>query len=124
MRMATVAWILALALMVCVACDLAGPETVPKDPGTVVARVTDESGAPLAGVWVYVHDIPNSVRTTFTIGVATNASGTATIDVIPAGHRRVEVKPPQGYLVPDMVPVDVAGRQTVTVTFTLKRSSA
>ena len=41
MRMAVIAWILALALMVCVACDLTGPGSVPRDPGTVVALVTE-----------------------------------------------------------------------------------
>src|SRR5262245_37375333 len=59
MRMAILVWILALAMIGSIACDMAGPETVPQDPGTVIGRVTDQSGAPLSNVWVYVHDIPN-----------------------------------------------------------------
>lgn len=124
MRMAVVAWMLALALIGCVACDLAGPELAPppKDPGSVVAHVTDGSGAAMGDVWVYVHDIPNSVGSTFTIGVPTNTSGLARIDAIPAGRRRVEVKPPAGYTVPDMIPIDVVKGDSVTVSFVLSRT--
>lgn len=124
MRMAVFAWIIALALIVCVACDLAGPDSVPVDPGTVVARVTDESGAPMRDVWVYVHDIPNRVGSTYTVGVPTNGSGTARIDSIPAGRRRVDVKPPAGYAPPDAVLLDVIEGQDVSVELTLKRNSA
>lgn len=121
MRMVIVAWIVAVALIGCVACDLAGPETVPKDPGTVVAIVTDESGAAMRDVWVYVHDIPNHVGTTYTVGVPTNGSGVAKIDAIPAGQRRVDVKPPAGYAAPDAVSVDVVKSAAVTVRFRLTR---
>ena len=121
--MAVVAVIVALALIVCVACDLAGPETVPKDPGTVLATVTDDSGAPLARVWVYVHDIPNPVGSTYSVGVPTNAFGTSRIDVIPAGPRRVEVKPPPGYAAPKAVTVEVVKDVAVSVAFTLTRES-
>ena len=37
--MVILAWTLALTLIVCVACDVAGPETVPKDPGTAIDLV-------------------------------------------------------------------------------------
>ena len=126
MRMVIVTWILALALMACVACDLAGPETVPVDPGTVVAHVSDRSGAPLRDVWVYVHGIPNGAGTTFSVGVPTNASGTARIDAIPAGRRRVEVKPPPGYAAPDAASfeVDVVKGQIVAITLTLEKTPA
>ena len=129
MRMVVITWILALALMACVACDLAGPETVPVDPGTVVAQVSDRSGAPLRDVWVYVHDIPNSLGSTFSVGVPTDARGTARIDAIPAGRRRVEVKPPAGYAAPGAASFDVdvdviSGGQVVTITLTLEKISA
>jgi hypothetical protein len=123
MRMTVVTVIVALALIVCVACELAGPETVPKNPGTVIARVADDSGAPLARVWVYVHDIPNAVGSTFSVGVPTNASGTSRIEAIPAGRRRVEVKPPPGYAAPEAVAVDVVKGVAVTVAFALTRGS-
>ena len=122
MRMAVVTWIFTLALIVCVACDLAGPETVPVDPGTVVAAVSDQSGAPLRDVWVYVHDIPNSVGTTFSVGVASNAGGIARIDWVPAGTRRVEVKPPPGYTAStSVVTVEVVKGAQVPVAFVLAR---
>jgi len=124
MRMTLVMAILAIALIVCVACDLAGPETVPKDPGTVMASVTDEAGAPLERVWVYVHDLPNAVGSTYSVGTPTNAFGTSRIEAIPAGRRRVEVKPPPGYAAPAITTIDVLKSQAVTVAFVLKRTSA
>ena len=98
MRMAVLAWLLVVALAASVACDLGedvGPG--PDNPGTVVARVTEESGAPLRDVWVYVHDVPNHVGSTYSIGVPTDAGGRAVINAVTAGSRRVEVKPPSGY---------------------------
>ena len=124
MRMTLVTMLVAMALIVCVACELAGPETVPKDPGTVIATVTDESGAPLARVWVYVHDIPNAVGSTYTVGVPTNAFGTSRIDVIPAGPRRIDVKPPPGYAAPKAVTVEVVKGVAVSVAFALTRESS
>ena len=78
-----------VALVVCAGCDGCGnygPETIPKDPGTVVVTVVDQSGAGMRDVWVYVHDIPNSVGSTFSRGRATNAAGVAEILAIPAGQ--------------------------------------
>ena len=125
MRMTLVAAILAIALIISVACDLelAGPDTVPKDPGTVMASVTDDTGAPLARVWVYVHDLPNAVGSTFSVGVPTNAYGTSRIEAIPAGRRRVEVKPPPGYAAPAVTTIDVVKSEAVTVAFVLKPSA-
>jgi hypothetical protein len=112
----------AAALVVCAGCDGCGnygPETIPKDPGTVVVTVVDQSGAGMRDVWVYVHDIPNSVGSTFSRGRATNAAGLAEILAIPAGRRRVEVKPPLGYTAPEIAAVDVVKGQAVSVAFRL-----
>jgi hypothetical protein len=114
-----------VALVVCAGCDGCGrygPDTVPKDPGTVVAIVVDQSGAGLRDVWVYVHDIPNSVGSTFSRGRATDAAGAAEIIAIPAGRRRVEVKAPAGYAAPDIVAVDVVKGQSVSVAFRLTKN--
>jgi len=111
-----------LMLLACAGCDgcgTYGPDTIPKDPGTVVVRITDQSGAPIGSVWVYVHDIPNSVGSTFSRGRATNAAGVAEITSIPAGRRRVEVKPPNGYAVQEIVTVDVVKGESITVPFVL-----
>lgn len=123
MRMTVVAWILAFALIVTVACDLAGPDTVPTNPGTVIANVSDSAGAPVAGVWVYVNDIPNAVGSTFSVSVQTGASGIARIAAIPAGERRVEAKPPPGYTGDALIKsVEVQGGRSVTVAFVLIRN--
>ena len=115
----------AVALVVCAGCDGCGnygPGSIPKDPGTVVATVVDESGAALRDVWVYVHDIPNSVGSTFSRGRATDAAGNATLIGIPAGPRRVEVKPPGGYTAVEIVSVDVIKGQSVSVPFRLTKN--
>ena len=120
LRIASV--LLLLACAGCDGCENYGPETIPKDPGTVVARVTDQSGAPISGVWVYVHDIPNSVGGTFSRGRATDASGVAAIIGIPAGRLRVEVKPPNGYAAPEILTVDVVKGQSSSVVFALAKA--
>jgi len=123
MRMVAVAWLLVLALMVSVACDLTEPGGVPDNPGTVVAQVTDQAGAPMRDVWVYVHDIPNHVGSTYSIGVPTNAAGKAKLDWVTAGRRRVEVKPPAGYSAAEPVTtVDVVKGQTISVAFVLTKN--
>lgn len=121
MRMVVLAWTLALTPIVCVACDVAGPETIPKDPGTVVAHLTDQAGTAMKDVWVYVHDIPNSVGSTFSVGVPTNATGTARFDAIPAGERRVDVQAPPGYTAPPAISVTVVKGKSVNVAVVLTR---
>ena len=114
-----------VALVVCVGCDGCGnfgPGTIPKDPGTVVAVVVDQSGAALRDVMVYVHDIPNSIGSTYSVGRATNAAGAAELHGVPAGLRRVEVKPPAGYAPVEIVPVDVIKGQSVSVPFRLTKN--
>ena len=119
LRVASV--LLLLACAGCDGCERYGPDTIPKDPGTVVARVADDSGAPMGDVWVYVHDIPNSVGSTFSRGRATNAAGVAEIIGIPSGHHRVDVKPPNGYAVREIVTVDVVKGQSVNIAFVLAK---
>jgi hypothetical protein len=95
-----------------------------KDPGTVVVRVVDASGAPVANVWVYI-ELPNSVGSTFWEGSPTRADGTVTHYVIPAGRRTVEIRtPPDGFTVVNgpRQEVDVVKDRTVSVVFTLQRT--
>ena len=121
MRMVVVTWIVAIALMVCVGCDLAGPESLPIDPGTVVVRVSDEARAPLRDVWVYVVDVPNRVGSTYTVGSRTDAAGVATLPGIPAGERHVDVKPPAGFAAPERLTVGVVKGVTVSLPVVLRR---
>jgi hypothetical protein len=124
MRMAVLTWIVAIALVVCVACDLTEPYPPPKDPGTVTASVTDASGTPVRGVWVYVHDVPNHVGTTYSVGAPTDASGKISIQGITAGTRRVEVKPPAGYGTAEPIKtVEVVKGKSVDVAFVLTRNA-
>jgi len=97
---------------------------VPKDPGTVIARVSDQDGSPLVGVKVQVHDIPNAIGTVYSVGQWTGPTGSTTIHSIPAGPRRVEVTLPSGYDAgPDglVKPVDVVKDASITVSFSLVR---
>ena len=97
---------------------------VPKDPGTIVVSVRDAGGGPIDGVEVQVHDIPNSVGTTYTVGQWTDRNGVARISDIPAGLRRVEMKLPAGFRVfgdPLIKPVDVIRGASVSVIFVLQR---
>ena len=117
--------VLAIAVAGAGCVSLLNPEAglpVPKDPGTVVARVSDQNGAPLRDVQVQVHDIPNAIGTFYSVGQWTDASGVTTIRAIPAGHRRVEVTPPTGFTAgPDgaVKEVDVMKGASVTVAFGL-----
>lgn len=113
--------LLLVACAGCDGCERYGPETIPKDPGTVVASVADQSGAPIRDVWVYVHDIPNSVGGTFSRGRATDAAGVAAIIGIPAGRRRVEVRAPNGYTAPEILTVDVVKGASSSVAFALAK---
>jgi hypothetical protein len=98
---------------------------VPKDPGTVVVRVSDQAAAPMRDVRVQVHDLPNSVGSVYSVGQSTDAGGSTTIRGIPAGRRRVEVMTlPVGYTADpaDLVkPVDVMKNASVTVSFVLTK---
>ena len=97
---------------------------VPKDPGTVIARVSDQDGAPLRDVKVQVHDLPNAVGSVYSVGQWTGANGATTIRSIPGAPRRVEVTLPAGFDAgPDglVKPVDVVKDASITVTFGLVR---
>ena len=98
---------------------------VPTDPGAVVVSVRDQADRPIPDVNVQVHDIPNSVGSTYSVGQRTDANGTVAIAAIPAGRRRVEVTPPPGFngATSDLIKsVDVVKNATVAVSFVLIRS--
>ena len=119
--------VLGIALLSAGCSSLLGSEAglpVPKDPGTIVVHVRDAGGSPVEDVEVQVHDIPNSVGTTYSIGQRTNRNGAAEISYIPAGPRRVEVKLPAGFRASAdslIKPVDVIKGASVSVTFVLER---
>jgi hypothetical protein len=95
---------------------------VPKDPGTVLARVRDQTGEGIAGALVEMHDIPNSVGSFYSISQRTRGDGTVEFTFIPAGRRRLQVTPPAGYragLDELIESVDVLKDATVRVTFVL-----
>jgi hypothetical protein len=119
--------VLGIALLSAGCSSLLGSEaglSVPKDPGTIVVNVRDTRGSPLEDVEVQVHDIPNSVGTTYSVGQRTNRNGVAELSDIPAGPRRVEVKLPAGFRASAdslIKPVDVIKDASVSVTFVLER---
>ena len=69
----------------------------PKDPGTVVVRVSDQADVAVANVEVTVNDIPNAVGSFYSKSGRTGAGGTVTIDSIDAGTRRVSMTVPTGF---------------------------
>jgi len=121
-------WVTFAAVLLSAGCSsLLGSEAglpVPKDPGTIVVFVRDSRGNPIANVEVQVHDIPNSVVTTYSIGQQTNRDGVVEIAYIPAGSRRVEVKPTPGFhAAADSLikSIDVIKGAAVSVSFVLAR---
>jgi Carboxypeptidase regulatory-like domain len=123
-----IALALGVALLSLGCSSLLGSEAglpAPKDPGTVVASVRDTTGAPVADANVQVHDIPNTVGSTYSVGQRTNRNGSVTFTYIPAGHRRVEVTAPPGFraAATDLIkPVDVVKDESVAVSFVLARN--
>jgi hypothetical protein len=96
----------------------------PKDPGTIVVSVRDSGGNPIANVEVQVHDVPNTVGSTFSIGLWTDGRGVAELTDIPAGPRRVEVKPSSGFRAAAaslIQSIDVIKGSSVSVAFVLER---
>jgi hypothetical protein len=94
----------------------------PTDPGTIVVTVRDSGNHPIAHVEVQVHDIPNTVGTTFRIGQWTNTRGLVEFTYIPAGPRRVEVKLSPGFraAADSLVrSIDVVKGSAVSVAFVL-----
>src|SRR5262245_51084500 len=97
---------------------------VPKDPGTVVATVRDAEGSPVSGVTIHVHNIPNSVGSTYSVGQSTDRNGVTKIEAIPAGPRVVEVTLPAGFTAVSPAArqdVVVVKDQVVAVAFVLRR---
>ena len=115
--------IVAAALIASAACvSPIGPgSNSRKDPGTLIVRVHDSSGAPIAGVWVYV-ELPNDVGSFFKEGTPTRADGSAAFFYVPAGRRSVEATLPAGFSADELKrDVDVLKGQSVISQFTLQR---
>src|SRR5262245_21771117 len=68
----------------------------PKDPGTVVVHVNDDTGAPVFNAYVEITQ-PNHLGGEFGQGAWTDTAGVRTFRYIPAGPRPVAVTPPAGY---------------------------
>jgi hypothetical protein len=119
--------VLGIAMLSAGCSSLLGSEAglpVPTDPGTIVVNVREAGGNPVEDVEAQVHDIPNSVGTTYSVGQRTNRNGIAVISDIPAGPRRVEVKLPAGFgpFADSLIkPIDVIKGASVSVTFVLQR---
>jgi len=119
--------VLGIALLSAGCSSLLGSEAdfpVPKDPGTIVVNVRNAAGSPVEHVEVQVHDIPNSVGTTYSVGSWTNRNGVVKVSGIPAGSRPVEVKLPAGFRASAdslIKAVDVIKDASVSVTFVLER---
>ena len=120
--------VLAIAAVSAACSNLLGSEAglpVPKDPGTVLARVRDQAGEGIAGVSVDIHDIPNSVGSFYSMSQRTRGDGVVEFTFIPAGRRRVQVTLPAGYSAGAeqlIESVDVVKNATVRVTFVLVRN--
>ena len=115
--------IAATALMLCTAGCEAGL-AAPKDPGTVHARVVDQTGAPVANVPFSVES-PNSTGSVFWETMNSRSDGTITMSYVSAGTHRTWVTPPTGYTaIPDSLTkyLSVSKGQTTEVMFTLTKS--
>lgn len=109
-----------------VGCQLLNPEAgmeVPRDPGTVSARVADQAGVPIAGVRVAVHTETNG-GSPYSVASYTKTDGTVLIRGIRSGLRRVEITLPAGFTAGTgglFKEVDVVKDRTVHVEFVLVR---
>jgi hypothetical protein len=98
-----------------------GGFAAPVDPGTVLIRVRDQAGKPVAGVQATV-EVPNDRGGLFKIGRLTGNDGSARIPSVPAGERRVEIAQPAGFADGERSrDVVVVKGRTTTVDFTLVR---
>lgn len=119
--------LLPLVLVTSASCStLLGPDGtwLPQDPGTVVVRVRDEAGAPVAGAAVSV-EMPNGIGSVFFESRQTDARGAQAFEYVPAGLRRVEVAAPAGFravVTPVVHEVAVVKGETVTADFVLVRA--
>jgi hypothetical protein len=105
--------------------NLLGPDGsyVPKDPGTLVVRVRDQSGSPVSGARVSV-EMPNAVGSVFMESSQTDSRGTHTFYYVPAGSRLVEVAPPSGFTIGEaqlVQHVNVVKGEATTADFVLVR---
>ena len=105
--------------------NLLGPDGsyLPTDPGTLVVRVRDQSGAPVPGARVSV-ELPNALGSVFMESSQTDSRGTHTFYYVPAGSRLVEVAPPSGFATGEaqlVQHVNVVKDESTTADFALVR---
>ena len=118
---------LALAIVVSTSACSVNPEAgscVPNNPGSVIARVQDQTGAPVASVRVEVGGIPNCVGSFYSVAQTTGRDGVTEIAAIDAGVRHVSITLPQGYDAgPEGVSrdIEVIRNRSVDVAFTILR---
>lgn len=112
--------LVAAALTLCAAgCE--NGLAVPIDPGTVLARVRDQTGAPVANVPISVETVDRTSWQT----ISTRSDGTVTFLAVAAGTHRTWATLPSGYTaIADSLTkaVSVSKGQTTDVTFTLTKS--
>ena len=121
-----VAVLLALSAATSMSCsNPLSPGSVPKDPGTVIVRVSDQLGAPVANVAVVISEIPNSVGSFYSVGQSTGADGVTNFgSSIPAGSRRVSITIPAGFVAGSdglVRQIEVVKSASVTVEFRITR---
>ena len=123
------AYVLAVAVVSMGACsgNPLNPEAGlhrPKDPGTVLTRVTDPLGTPVPNVEITVSEIPNSVGSFYSVSQFTRADGTTSIGSIDAGSRKVTMTVPPGFNADpegSSRQVAVVKDATVTVSFRISK---
>jgi hypothetical protein len=94
----------------------------PRDPGTILVLVREESGGAVQSVQVFV-EIPNAVGVLFKIGQTTGADGRVEFKGVPAGRRRVELFPPVALTATNLIrDVDVVEGRTIKVEYVLIHS--
>ena len=116
---------LIISLAGATACNILNPELGldgPKDPGTLIARARDQNGAPMPDVVVSV-EVPNAIGGVYSLVRRTGRDGLAQFTkVVPAGRRRVEILPPEGFTVNEPIrDVDVVKNETTRIEFVLVR---
>lgn len=101
------------------------PGPVPKAPGTVTVRVSDQLGPPVANVAVVIREVPNSVGSFYSVGRSSGVDGVSNWGpTIPAGSRRVSITLPAGCVAGSdgiVRQIEVVKSASVTVTFRITR---
>ncbi|HTK78771.1 MAG TPA: carboxypeptidase-like regulatory domain-containing protein [Gemmataceae bacterium] len=126
MPRARLLWLPAMVGVIALAsCNSAegGPDTLPKNPGTVVVVVRDTAGSPVPNVRIEITE-PSNIGGFFGVAAWTDTNGKRSFPGIPAGERPVAITLPAGYGAgPEGLTQTVTVRTilSVTVTFTLVR---